>query len=111
MSDASDSAFVISGPNAAAETWSQPERFVLEQNYPNPFNPSTTIGFKIRDYGFVTLKVYDVLGREVATLVKEEKKPGTYEVTWDATAVPSGTYLYRLTTGTGSQTRKLLLIR
>lgn len=111
VSDASDSAFVISGPNAAAETWSQPERFVLEQNYPNPFNPSTTIGFKIRDYGFVTLKVYDVLGREVATLVKEEKEPGRYAVTWNATGVPSGTYLYRLTTGTGSQTRKLLLIR
>jgi hypothetical protein len=96
-----------------------PEKFALEQNYPNPFNPSTTIRFQIpaevgaqrSQVGLVTLKVYDVLGREVATLVNEEMKPGSYEVTWDATEFASGVYLYRLQAGSFVETKKLVLLR
>ena len=73
-----------------------PTSFSLLQNYPNPFNPSTEIGFEIRDLGFVSLKVYDVLGREVTTLVNENLAAGRYKAQWDATGVASGVYFYRL---------------
>jgi hypothetical protein len=73
-----------------------PTDLVLEQNYPNPFNPTTVLSFGIRDLGFVSLKLYDLLGREVATLVNEAKQPGTYEATWDASGMPSGVYFARL---------------
>ncbi|HXF99293.1 MAG TPA: T9SS type A sorting domain-containing protein, partial [Bacteroidota bacterium] len=88
-----------------------PATYALEQNYPNPFNPSTTIAFKIRATGFTSLKVYDMLGREVATLVSDVKEPGSYEVTWDARGMASGVYLYRLESGSFVATRKLLLLR
>ena len=95
----------------------------LMQNYPNPFNPTTKIGFQISDHarlpssnnqggqGWVTLKVFDVQGREVATLVNERKPPGTYEVVLDGTKFSSGVYFYRLATEGVSITKKLLLIR
>jgi hypothetical protein len=70
--------------------------YALHQNYPNPFNPTTDFGYRIADFGFVSLKVYDVLGREVATLVNEVKQPGAYSVRWNASGYPSGVYLYRL---------------
>jgi hypothetical protein len=80
-----------------------PTMFSLEQNYPNPFNPSTTIEFHIpearsqkSEVRIVTLKVYSMLGQEVATLVNEELKPGSYNVPWDAAGIPSGVYFYRL---------------
>jgi photosystem II stability/assembly factor-like uncharacterized protein len=88
-----------------------PTVFALEQNYPNPFNPSTKIGFMIPSSGFTTLKVYDVLGREVATLVSEELKPGNYEATFDGRGLASGVYLYRLTAGPYGETRKLMLMK
>ena len=88
-----------------------PNVFSLSQNYPNPFNPSTNFGFRIVEFGFVSLKVFDVLGREVATLVNEEMQPGSYEVTWDASRFPSGVYFYRLTAGSFHSTKKLSLIR
>ncbi|HXG01667.1 MAG TPA: T9SS type A sorting domain-containing protein [Bacteroidota bacterium] len=88
-----------------------PATYALEQNYPNPFNPSTTIVFKIRATGYTSLKVYDMLGREVATLVSDVKEPGSYEVTWDARSMASGVYLYRLESGPFVATRKLLLLR
>lgn len=88
-----------------------PERFTLEQNHPNPFNPATTISFQVPAMSFVDLRVYDVLGREVATLVHEEKPPGRYAVTWDAGAAASGVYLYRLQAGRFVETRKLVLVR
>ncbi|HXG00186.1 MAG TPA: T9SS type A sorting domain-containing protein, partial [Bacteroidota bacterium] len=93
-----------------------PEHFELEQNYPNPFNPSTTIGFTIQVSGFTSLKVYDVLGREVATLVDEVKQPGSYEVTWNANGVASGVYFYRLLVQRDGiplyrQTKKFVLVR
>jgi polyhydroxybutyrate depolymerase len=90
-----------------------PKVFALEQNYPNPFNPSTTIQFAIPvgTYGRTSLRVYDVLGREVATLVNEMKQPGTYTVQWDARGLASGVYICRLTVGEYVQTRKALLTK
>ena len=94
-----------------AEETSQPATFELAQNYPNPFNPETKIGFRIQESGFTTLMVFDVLGREVATLVNDVKQPGRYTVQWDASGFASGVYIYRLQTADFSATRKLLLLR
>ncbi|MGA9364554.1 MAG: CocE/NonD family hydrolase [Bacteroidota bacterium] len=95
-----------------------PEGFALQQNYPNPFNPNTEIGFRIADGGLVTLKVYDLLGREVATLVSQELPAGSYEATFDASRLAGGVYFYCLSmqTPSGQQrsftvTRKMLLLR
>jgi hypothetical protein len=88
-----------------------PKEFALLQNYPNPFNPRTVIKFQLPSSRFVTLRVYDLLGREVATLVNEEKPPGDYQVAWDASSMASGVYLYRLSTTDFVQTRKLVLLR
>ncbi len=91
-----------------------PEDFKLEQNYPNPFNPTTTISFQIPESEHVTLKIYDVLGREVRTLVNEVKSPGYYTVNLDATVssgMSSGVYFYRLKSGAFTQTKKLMLIK
>ena len=76
---------------------STPNAFKLQQNYPNPFNPSTKIDFSLAQPGFVMLKIYDVLGAEVATLVNEQKSTGSYRVNWNAAGLPSGVYLYRIT--------------
>jgi hypothetical protein len=90
-----------------------PDEFMLAQNYPNPFNPSTTIQFTlpVGTYNYTSLRVYDLLGREVATLVNEAKAPGNYEATWDATGQASGVYFYRLQAGEFTQTKRLLLLR
>jgi hypothetical protein len=88
-----------------------PNQFALSQNYPNPFNPSTIINYQLPAQSHVTLKVYDVLGREVVTLVNEQKAPGSYDVTWDASTISSGVFFYRLVAGEHSQTRKLVLLR
>lgn len=88
-----------------------PSAFMLGQNYPNPFNPSTKIGFQIADYGLVTVKVYDVLGREVRTLLSENLSAGSYEVTFDGSDLASGVYFYRLQSGEFVQTRRLVLLR
>jgi|GEM_PF-1410348 len=91
-----------------------PARFELMQNYPNPFNPTTTVSFVIGSASggsFVTLGVYDMLGREVATLVHEVKQPGGYSVRWDAGQIPSGVYFYRLTAGAFTETKRLVLMR
>ena len=85
--------------------------FELSQNYPNPFNPSTTIKFQIPRNGFVTLKVYDVLGNEVATLVSEEKPAGSYKVEFDGSNLASGIYIYRLTSGNYTASKKLILLK
>ena len=84
----------------------------LEQNYPNPFNPTTNIRYSIRDAGLVTLKVYDLLGREVATLVNQAQPPGNYQVTFDASRLTSsGMYIYRLQSGSFTRTMKMLLVK
>lgn len=83
-------------------------RFELSQNYPNPFNPRTEVRFRVQDAGFTCLKVYDVLGREIATLVEEAKQPGEYTVKWDASSFASGMYFYRLEAGSFVETKKLV---
>jgi hypothetical protein len=88
-----------------------PARFALEQNYPNPFNPSTTIEFSVAENAFVSLKVYNLVGQELSTLVSQQFAPGTYSARWDALAYPSGVYLYRLQTGAFTETRRLVLLR
>jgi hypothetical protein len=94
----------------------EPSIFHLSQNYPNPFNPVTTIKYKIPgqardDNLFVELKVYDILGNEVSTLVSEEQPAGAYEVEFDGTYLASGIYIYRLSSGDFSASKKLLLIK
>lgn len=88
-----------------------PSRFALLQNYSNPFNPSTTLSFSIRHSTFVILRVYDVLGREVATLVNEPKGPGAYEVGWDASGVAGGIYFYRLQAGSFAAVKKMVVLK
>ena len=86
-------------------------KFELLQNYPNPFNPTTNFELRITDYGFVSLKVYDILGRVAAVLVNEEKDAGKYKVFWNAEGLSSGVYFYRLVSGGFVQTKKLLLLK
>ncbi len=98
-----------------------PLEFSLSQNYPNPFNPVTTIEYSIPDVIsnrqqpernlFVTLKVYDILGNEVSTLVNDEKPAGKYEVKFNGNILPSGIYFYRLTSGSYSAVKKLVLLK
>ncbi len=88
-----------------------PIEFNLSQNYPNPFNPITTIKYKIPELNFVTLKVYDVLGREVTILINEEKPIGSYEVEFNATNLPSGVYFYSLQAGSFVETKKMVLMK
>ncbi len=90
-----------------------PEDFSLYQNYPNPFNPATVINYKIAAYSHVQLKVYDLLGREVATLVNEYKQPGSYNVEFrvKSSELPSGVYLYNLIAGNFSDTKKFVLLK
>ncbi|MBT8399223.1 MAG: T9SS type A sorting domain-containing protein [Rhodothermia bacterium] len=88
-----------------------PKRFALEQNYPNPFNPTTSIEMEIPIGGHVSLVVYDMLGREVATLIDETVAAGVSRVSFDAGILPSGTYLYRLTTPVGAATRSMTLLK
>ncbi len=88
-----------------------PAHYELSQNYPNPFNPNTTIKYQIPEIEFVTLKVYDVLGSEVARLVNEEKSIGTYEITWTAENLPSGIYFYSLRAGDFIETKKMILLK
>ncbi len=85
--------------------------FSLSQNYPNPFNPSTTIKYEISELSFVTLKVYDVLGKEVATLVNEELEAGEYEIDFIAGDLPSGIYFYTFRSGFFVKTKKMLMLR
>lgn len=90
-----------------------PDHFELSQNYPNPFNPTTTIRFSIPvgTYGHTSLRVYDVLGREVRTLVNENLQAGSYETTFDGSGLASGVYFYRLQAGEFVSTKKLLLLK
>ena len=84
---------------------------MLYQNYPNPFNSSSDIRYQISEFGHVRLVVYDLLGREVATLVNERKSPGVYTVTWDARSMASGVYFYRLEAGNVARQSKMVLMR
>ena len=88
-----------------------PDNYTLYQNYPNPFNSKTKLAYALPEAVFVTLKIYDVLGREVATLVNDFKAAGYYDATWDATNVPSGVYFYKLNAGNFTSVKKMLLMR
>ncbi|MDZ7625637.1 MAG: M28 family peptidase [Ignavibacteriaceae bacterium] len=88
-----------------------PAEFVLSQNYPNPFNPSTRINYFVPQESFVSVKVYDFLGREVMTLVNETRAVGSYEIVFDASNLPSGTYFYTMIAGNFSATKKMILIK
>jgi len=94
-----------------SESLQIPEGFSLAQNYPNPFNPTTTIQFQIANSTFVNLKVYDILGSEVATLVNEEKPTGTFKASFDGSNLASGVYFYQLKAGDFVSTKKLLLLK
>jgi len=99
-----------------------PEKFALSQNYPNPFNPATTIKYSLpanfgdsdihrNDSRIIKLKIYDVLGREIRTLVNKKQSPGNYQVQFDASGLPSGVYIYRLEAGNFNQSKKMILLR
>jgi len=88
-----------------------PQKYSLEQNYPNPFNPTTTINYSVRGKGFAQLKIYDVLGKEIATLVNEEKRQGRYSVKFNGTNLPSGVYIYTLRVNNFVQSRKMMLLK
>jgi len=94
-----------------SETKQLPIQYSLHQNRPNPFNPITQISYALPAAGHTTLKIYDVLGREVAVLVNEYKEAGVYEVVWDASAQPSGVYFYKLQSGNFVAVKKMLLVR
>ncbi|MDE3059126.1 MAG: T9SS type A sorting domain-containing protein, partial [Bacteroidota bacterium] len=86
-----------------------PTEFALSQNYPNPFNPTTRIGYSVPEKVHVTLKVYDVLGREVATLIDGERVQGRYETEFDGSRFASGVYVYRIQAGSFTETRRFIL--
>jgi hypothetical protein len=88
-----------------------PNKFELHQNYPNPFNPTTTIRFSLKTKSFVSLKVYDILGRQVTTLVNEEMSAGNFSRIWNAANISSGIYFYRLQAGSFMDTKKLVLLK
>lgn len=84
---------------------------ILNQSFPNPFNPSTTISFDLSSRSFVSLKIFDLLGREVTTIISQELPAGSYTRQWNAVNTPSGTYFYRLDAGSYTQTKKLVLLK
>jgi phosphatidylserine/phosphatidylglycerophosphate/cardiolipin synthase-like enzyme len=90
---------------------SLPTQFTLSQNYPNPFNPTTTFQFQIPISGLVSIKVFDILGREVVVLLNEVKSVGTYQITWNASTLPSGVYFYRVQAGTNTAVKKAMLLK
>lgn len=104
--------FTIGRPTGIAEpSANSPEEFALYQNFPNPFNSTTSIRFDISTRSNVTLKVYNLLAQEVATLVEQDLAVGQYEVHWDAAGLPSGVYLYRLQVGSSTATKKLIFLQ
>jgi len=88
-----------------------PENFLLKQNYPNPFNPTTKINYELRTAGFVSLRVYDVMGKEVSELVNENQKAGSYEVIFNGANLPSGIYYYKIETNGFTEVKKMSLVK
>jgi plastocyanin len=89
----------------------QPDRFIVEQNYPNPFNPTTTIRYALPQSGLVTVKVFNILGDELATLVNREESAGSHEIQFAAANLTSGIYFYRIQAGNVTQTKRMLLLK
>jgi uncharacterized protein (TIGR03790 family) len=102
---------IANGTVSSVEADERASSFALMQNYPNPFNPTTHFGFRIADFGFITLDVFDVLGRKVATVVKENLPAGSHDVVFDATDLTSGVYYYRLTSNGFSQTKRMMIVK
>jgi hypothetical protein len=88
-----------------------PLNFELQQNYPNPFNPITTIQFQLANDGQTQLKVYDILGREISTVINQELKAGIHKINWDSSKVASGVYFYRLSSGNFVDTKKMIVAK
>ncbi|MEO8513043.1 MAG: T9SS type A sorting domain-containing protein [Ignavibacteria bacterium] len=97
--------------NPKVEDYLVPKNFEVKQNYPNPFNPTTTIEYSIPKDAAVSLKIYDVLGKEVATLVNDQKAAGTYILNWNASSYSSGIYFYRVNAGEFTETKKMFLVK
>ena len=95
----------------AVTSTSEPTQFALAQNYPNPFNPTTEIHYSLATDQFVTLKVYDILGREVRTLVNSNQTAGEQSVAFNTSDLPSGIYTYRITAGTFSSIKRMMLVK
>ena len=106
-------AFIMSFDNltGVGNDLETPSSFSLHQNYPNPFNPSTNISFSVSELRNVSLKIYDILGKEVSTLVNENLAPGSYSVTFNASSLPSGMYFYKLQAGDFTSVKKMTLIK
>jgi hypothetical protein len=98
-------------PPLAVDEDNLPKQFRLSQNYPNPFNPNTTINFALKNPGWTTLKLYDLRGREVATLFDQEMNAGFHSIAFDGPALASGMYFYRIVSGDFVATRKMLLMK
>lgn len=103
--------FAIDNPTSIQPNTNTPDEYSLSQNYPNPFNPSTKLEFGISNFGFVSLKVYDVLGNEVKTLINENKPAGRYTVTFDGSNLSSGIYFYKLESGSFIETKRMILLK
>lgn len=102
---------VVLTPTSVTDEKNIPNDFILNQNYPNPFNPVTNIKFSVASDGFVSLKVFNLNGQEVATLVNERKSAGEYSSTWNASSLPSGVYIYQYKAGNFKAVKKMLLLK
>jgi len=85
--------------------------YKLNQNYPNPFNPATIISYQLQKDGLVSIKVYDILGKEIAELINEKQTAGNYQIEFNASNLPSGTYFYKIATGNFTEVKKMILLR
>ena len=103
--------FSVTPPNSVNSGVNKVNSFELSQNYPNPFNPTTMIKYSVAERGNVSLKVYDMLGKEVATLVNTTKDAGSYEVNFDASKLSSGVYVYTINAGSFTQSKKMMLLK
>jgi hypothetical protein len=112
IKDTSDASFSIVPPSDVEIVNSDvPEDYSISQNYPNPFNPSTEIEFNLPESGLTTLKVFDILGKEITTLVNEQMQAGNYKLTFDASNLPSGIYFYSLHANDFVSTKKMVLLK
>jgi hypothetical protein len=102
---------VVTSVEESDITEETPSNYILMQNYPNPFNPSTSIEYSVPISQYVSLKVYDILGNQVAELVNERKDAGRYEVNFNASNLSSGVYFYKITAGNHIETKKMMLIK
>ena len=105
------SALINGSPTGIVNEQSSSSLFKLSQNYPNPFNPITTIRYSIYNNSFINIRIFDYLGREVSTLVNQEKKAGNYSIIFNAGGLSSGLYFCRMRVGNFEETKKLLLIK